>query len=57
MTTSPPISAASCSIPLREPAPLELREQAELPELVESHNSEILVRASSVPGSSAYSAS
>ena len=39
--------------PLREPSPLELCEQAELPELVEPHSSSIRMRPSSVPGSSA----
>jgi hypothetical protein len=42
---------------LREPAPLELGEQAELAEVVEPHTSSIRVRPSSVSGSSAYSAS
>jgi hypothetical protein len=44
--------------PLHEPAPLELGEEPELPELVEPrHSSEIRARPSSVPGSSAASAS
>ena len=43
--------------PLREPAPLELGEQAELTRLVEPHSSSIRTRPSSVSGSSAYSAS
>ncbi len=44
--------------PLHEPAPLELREEPELPELVEPrHSSEMRARPSSVPGSSAASAS
>jgi hypothetical protein len=43
--------------PLREPSPFELREQAELPELVEAHSSSMRTCPSSVAGSSAYSAS
>ena len=38
---------------LRQPAPLELGEQAELPRLVEPHSSSIRTRPSSVSGSSA----
>ena len=44
--------------PLRQPAPLELGQEPELPELVEPrHSSEIRARPSSVSGSSAASAS
>ena len=43
--------------PVHEPALLELCEQAELPQLVETHSSSTRMRPSRVPGSSAYSAS
>jgi hypothetical protein len=44
--------------PVHEPAPFELREEPEFPELIESrHSSEMRARPSSESGSSAASAS